>query len=73
VEIVDQDILFQISQKHAGIIVGKGEEASSRGSTMEKREMLKTGLGTLKNHWGRSPFYSNSKYGSWEENSGNPS
>jgi hypothetical protein len=65
VEIVDLDLLFQIPQKYARIIGGKGEEASSRGSTMEEREMLKNGLGTLEKHWGKSPFYSNSKYAYW--------
>jgi hypothetical protein len=59
--VVDLDLLFQIPQKYARIIRGKGEEASSRGSTMEEREMLKKTLRTLKNHWGRSPFYSKSK------------
>jgi hypothetical protein len=54
VEIVDQDILYQISQKYARIIGGKREGASSRESTMEVREMLKNTLGTLENHWGRS-------------------
>jgi hypothetical protein len=61
VEIVDLDLLFQIPKKYARIIEGKGEEASFRGSTMEEREMLKNTLRTLKNHWGRSPFYSKSK------------
>jgi hypothetical protein len=61
VEIVDLDLLFQIPKKYARIIGGKGEEASSRGSTMEEREMLKNTLRTLKNHWGRSPFYSKLK------------
>jgi hypothetical protein len=41
VEIVYLDLLFQIPKKYARIIGGKGEEASSRGSTMEEREMLK--------------------------------
>jgi hypothetical protein len=49
-----------------GGIGGKGEEARSRGSTMEEREMIKTGLGTLEKCWGRSPFYSKSKYGRLE-------
>jgi hypothetical protein len=61
VEIVDLDLLFQISHKYARIIGGKGEKASLRGSTMEEREMLKNTLRTLKTCWGRSPFYSNSK------------
>jgi hypothetical protein len=41
VEIVHLDLLYQIPKKYARIIGGKGEEASSRGSTMEEREMLK--------------------------------
>jgi hypothetical protein len=44
VETVDLDLLFQILKKYARIIVGKGEEASSKGSTMEVREMLKNTL-----------------------------
>jgi hypothetical protein len=35
VEIVDLDLLFQIPQKYARIIGGKGEEASSKDSTIE--------------------------------------
>jgi hypothetical protein len=61
VDIVDQDLLSQIPQKYARIIRGKREEESSRGSTMEVREMLKNTLGTLENHWGRSPFYMESQ------------
>jgi hypothetical protein len=61
VEIVDQDLLYQIPQKYARIIRGKREGASSRESTMEVREMLKNTLGTLENHWGRSPFYMESQ------------
>ena len=53
VEIVDLDLLFKSPQKDARIIGGKGEEASSRESTMEVNFMLKN----LKNCWGRSPFY----------------
>jgi hypothetical protein len=34
VGIVDLDLLFQIPQKYARIIGGKGEEASSREATM---------------------------------------
>jgi hypothetical protein len=41
VGIVDLDLLFQIPQKDARIIGGKGEEASSREATMKEREMLK--------------------------------
>jgi len=41
VGIVDLDLLFQIPQKNARIIRGKGEEASSRGSTMEVNFVLK--------------------------------
>jgi hypothetical protein len=59
--VVDLDLLFQIPQKYARIIGGKGEEASSRGSTMEVREKLKNTLRTPKNHWGRSRFYSKYK------------
>jgi hypothetical protein len=59
--VIDLDLLFQIPQKYARIIGGKGEEASSRETTMEVREMLKNTLETLENHWGRSPFYSKSK------------
>jgi hypothetical protein len=76
VEIVDIDFLFQIPQKYARIIGGKGEEASSRGSTMVVREMLKNTLRTLENRWRRSPFYSKSKYGRWgkisDKSGGNP-
>jgi hypothetical protein len=61
VEIVDLVILFQIPQKYARIIGGKGEEVSLRVSTIEMREMLKNTLRTPKKDWGRSPFYSNSK------------
>jgi hypothetical protein len=64
------DLLFQIPQKYARIIGGKGEEASSRGSTMEEREMLKNTLRTLENRWGRIPFYSKSKYGCWGKSLG---
>jgi hypothetical protein len=56
VEIVDQDLLSQIPQKYARIIGGKREEESSRGSTMEVREMPKNTLGTLENHWGKKPL-----------------
>jgi hypothetical protein len=59
--VVDLDLLFQIPQEYERIIGGKGEEASSRDSTIEVRENLKNTLETLKNHWGRSPFYSKSK------------
>jgi hypothetical protein len=41
VGIVDLDLLFQIPQKDARIVGGKGEEASSRGSTMVGQNMLK--------------------------------
>jgi hypothetical protein len=41
VEIVDQDLLFQISQKDARIIGGKGEGAISGESTMEVYFVLK--------------------------------
>jgi hypothetical protein len=33
--VVDLDLLFQIPQKYARVIGGKGEKASSRGATME--------------------------------------
>ena len=39
--IVDLDLLFQSTQKDARIIGGKGEEASSRSSTMVGENMLK--------------------------------
>jgi hypothetical protein len=61
VKIVNQDLLSQIPQKYARIIGGMREGASSRESTMEVREMLKNTLGTLENHWGRSPFYMESQ------------
>ena len=41
VEVVDLDLLFQIPQEYARIIGGKGEEASSRGSTMVVKKVLK--------------------------------
>jgi pyridoxine/pyridoxamine 5'-phosphate oxidase len=53
------DLLFQIPQKYARIIGGKGEEASSRGSTMEEREMLKNTLRTLETVGEESPFIAN--------------
>jgi hypothetical protein len=68
--VVVLDLLFQIPQKYARIIGGKREGASSRGSTMDVGEKLKNTLETLENHWGRSPFYSKSKYGYWGQNSG---
>jgi hypothetical protein len=44
----------------------KGEKASSRGSTMEEREMLKNTLETIKNRWGKkAPFIWKAKYGRW--------
>ena len=46
VQVVDLDLLFQSPQKDARIIGGKGEEASSRGSTMVVKNMLKN-LGKL--------------------------
>jgi hypothetical protein len=52
VEIVDQDLLFQIPQKYARIVGGKGERASSRGSTIEVYFMLKN----RRKHWGRRPL-----------------
>jgi hypothetical protein len=61
VEIVDQYLLSQIPQKDARIIGGKRGEESSRGSTIEVREMLKNTLRTLENHWRRSPFYRESQ------------
>jgi hypothetical protein len=56
VEIVDQDLLYQIPQKYARIIGGKREGASSRESTMEVREMLKNTLGTLEIIREEAPF-----------------
>jgi hypothetical protein len=56
---LDLDLLFEIPKKYARIIGGKGEEASSRGSTMEEREMLKNGLGTLKTVGEEAPFIAN--------------
>jgi hypothetical protein len=56
VEIVDLDLLFQIPQKYARIVGEKGEEASSRYSTMEVREMLKNILETLKTIGEEAPF-----------------
>jgi hypothetical protein len=46
-EVVDLDLLFQIPKKYARIIGGKGEEASSRGSTMVVKNMLKNTLKPL--------------------------
>jgi hypothetical protein len=63
VEIVDLDLLFQIPQKYARIIIGKGEKARSKG--LEEMEMLKNTLETLEKCWGRRPFYRKSKYGRW--------
>jgi hypothetical protein len=40
-DVVDLDLLFQIPQEYARIIGGKGEEASSRGSIMVVKKMLK--------------------------------
>jgi hypothetical protein len=57
VEIVDLDLLFQIPQKYARIIERKGNEASSRGSTMKEREMLKSSLEEPKNDWGRKLLF----------------
>jgi hypothetical protein len=54
VEIVDQDILSQITQKDARIIGGKREEESSRGSTMEVYYVLKN----PKIFGEEDPFYS---------------
>ena len=61
--IVDLDLLFQSPQKDARIIGGKGEEASSRGSTMEVNFVVKN---TLK-RWGRTPFYSGKQIWPLEE------
>src|SRR3954463_10314203 len=55
--IVDLDLLFQIPKKDARIIEGKGEEASSKGSTMEVKNVLKS-LGTLGK---KLPFYTPSR------------
>jgi hypothetical protein len=59
VEIVDLDFLFQIPQKYARIIGGKREGASSRGSTMEEREMLKNTLETLETIGEEASFIAN--------------
>jgi hypothetical protein len=56
VQIVDLDLLFQIPKKYARIIGRKGEEARSRGSTMEEREMLKNCLDTRENVGEEAPF-----------------
>jgi hypothetical protein len=56
--IVDLDLLFQISQKDAKIIGGKGEEASSSGSTIKVNFVLKN----PKKRLGRSIFYRKTKY-----------
>jgi hypothetical protein len=56
VEIVDQDLLYQIPQKYARTIGGKREGASSRESTMEVREMLKNTLGTQKHLGKKAPY-----------------
>ena len=55
--IVDLDLLFQIPQKDARIIGGKGEEASSRGPTMVVKNMLKNLIQPL----GKKPFYRGEK------------
>src|SRR3954463_14125616 len=55
--IVDLDLLFQIPKKDARIIEGKGEEESSKGSTMEVKNVLKS-LRTLGK---KPPFYTPSR------------
>jgi hypothetical protein len=57
VEIVDLDLLFQIPQKYARNIGGKGEIESSKESTIEVYFMLKNS----RKHWGRRPFYMESQ------------
>jgi hypothetical protein len=58
VGIVDLD-LFQIPQKYARIIGGKGEEASSRGATMEVENMLKNTLEHPQTVGEEAPFIAN--------------
>jgi hypothetical protein len=59
VKIIDLDLLFQIPQKEARIIEGNGEEASSRGSTMEVREMLKNDPELTNTVGKETPFIAN--------------
>ena len=63
VGIVDLDLLFQIPQKDARIIGGKGEGASSRETTMEERESLRNPRTTRKPVGEEAPFIGNPKYG----------
>jgi hypothetical protein len=65
VEIVDQDLFYQIPKKYARIIGGKREGAISRKSTMEVTEKLKNTLRTLENRWEEAPFIWKAKYGRW--------
>ena len=55
--IVDLDLLFQSPKKDARIIGGKGEEESSKGLTMEVKNVLKI-LRTLGK---KAPFYTPSR------------
>jgi hypothetical protein len=64
VENVDLDLLFQIPQKDARIVGGKGERASSRGSTMGGFR----GLGTLETLGKKPPFIGKPEYGRWRQN-----
>jgi hypothetical protein len=57
--VVDLDLLFKIPQKYTRIIGGKGEEASSRGSTMEVRERLKNTLEHTQTVGEEAPFIAN--------------
>ena len=57
-EVVDLDLLFQIPQEYARIIGGKGEEASSRGSTKVVKNVLKN----PKNNGEEAPFIAPKKY-----------
>ena len=66
--IVDLDLLFQIPQKDARIIGGKGEEASSRGPTMVVKNVLKNLIQPL----GKKPFYRGEKMWSLEKNPNQP-
>jgi hypothetical protein len=59
VGIVDLDLLFQIPQKYARIIGGKGEEASSREATMEVKNMLKNTQELTQTVGEEAPFISN--------------
>jgi hypothetical protein len=59
VGIVDLDLLFQIPQKYARIIGGKGEEASSREATMVVENMLKNTQELYQTVGEEAPFIEN--------------